>query len=89
MIYLVEKLNENNKPVLGTEGRYIFSQYRSIESLERYQLKRLVNVHGVLWVSKHYNNIYGEPVSVWKYEKSNNERGFTKCILSKEESQRY
>lgn len=68
MIYLVERLNENNQPTLGTEGRFIFRQYKSLKSLERYALSWIMKKYPKVQVSiYHSENIYGTPVQVIGY----------------------
>jgi hypothetical protein len=86
MIYLVEKLNAEGRPSLGTDGRHIFKQYASMQSLERYQIRRLTRLHGRLWVSEYSEGgFYGKPLRVWQYEFSQTHaRGFWKCIIWKE-----
>ena len=82
MTYLIEKLNENNRPTLGTYGRHIFRQYNTVQALERYQISKLIKTYGKLWLSIYAgDNIYGKPTFVWQYEQSNNLKGFTKCVI--------
>jgi hypothetical protein len=86
MIYLVEKLNSENRPTLGTDGRYIFRRYQTLKAVERYQIRHLVKQHGKVWLSEYTgDNIYGKPVKVWQYENSDtNSKGFWKCIIWKQ-----
>lgn len=77
MIYLVEKLNENNQPTLGSEGRFIFRKYNSLKSLERYALSWIIKKYPKVWVSVFFtdSNIYGTPNKVIEY---NLESGYLK-----------
>ena len=87
MWYLVEKLNSEGRPTLGTEGRHIFKHYQSLQSLERYQIRRLVKAYGSLWVSEYQADgvsFYGKPIRVLQYENDETRRnGFWKCIAWK------
>lgn len=73
MIFLVERLNEQGNPVLGSEGRFIFkNKYKSLESLERYALSWILKKYPRVWVSV-YNaqNIYGTANKVFSYSMEN------------------
>lgn len=73
MIYLVEQLNEKGIPKLGSEGRFIFRQYKSIKSLERYALSWIMKKYPKVWVSVYSSeDIYGTPVKVIAYSIENN-----------------
>ena len=67
MIYLVEKLPLS----LGTEGKFIFKQYKSLKSLERYALSWIMKKYPEVQVSIYHQNIYGTPIKVIGYSMKN------------------